>query len=76
MITDDQQSIFKRCHSDKHFPEFLPTRWRQKSTGRLIDMEQITSLSPIGGGAGGGHRPPNDGRHHALWAPNSDTTGP
>jgi len=33
-----QQSVLKRCHSDKHFSEFLPTRWRQKSTG--IDMEQ------------------------------------
>ena len=33
-----QQSVFKRYHSDKHFLEFLPTRWRQKSTG--IDMEQ------------------------------------
>jgi len=33
-----QQSVFKRNHSDKHFSEFLPTRWWQKSTG--IDMEQ------------------------------------
>ena len=33
-----QQSIFERHHSDKHFSEFLPTRWRQKSTG--IDTEQ------------------------------------
>jgi len=33
-----QQSVFKRYHSDKHFSEFLLTRWRQKSTG--IDMEQ------------------------------------
>jgi len=32
-----QQSAFKRYHSAKHFSEFLPTRWRQKSTG--IDME-------------------------------------
>ena len=32
-----QQSVFKRYHSDKHFSEFLPTTWRQKSTG--IDME-------------------------------------
>jgi len=31
----------------------------------------------IGGGAGGGHRPPMTGLgHHALWAPNSDTNGP
>ena len=22
-----------RYHSDKYFSEFLPTRWRQKSTG-------------------------------------------
>ena len=41
------------------------------------------SLRPksIGGGAGGpegGGQPPNDGdgEHHALWAPNSDTSGP
>jgi len=33
-----QQSVSKRYHSDKHFSELLPTRWRQKSTG--IDMEQ------------------------------------
>ena len=32
-----QQNVFKRYHSDKHFSEFLPTKWRQKSTG--IDME-------------------------------------
>jgi len=32
-----QESVFKRYHSDEHFSEFLPTRWRQKSTG--IDME-------------------------------------
>ena len=33
-----QQSVFKRYHSDNHFSEFLPTRWRRKST--VIDMEQ------------------------------------
>jgi len=33
-----QQSVFKRYHSDIHFSEFLPTRWRKKTTG--IDMEQ------------------------------------
>jgi len=33
-----RQSAFKRHHSDKHFSEFLPARWRRKSTG--IDMEQ------------------------------------
>ena len=33
-----QQSVFKRYHSDRHLSEFLPTRWREKSTG--IDMEQ------------------------------------
>jgi len=38
-----QQSIFKRYHSDKHFSEFLPKRWRQKSAG--TDMEQIMSRS-------------------------------
>jgi len=38
MISDLSAKLFKRYHSDKHFSEFLPTRWRQKSTG--IDMEQ------------------------------------
>ena len=33
-----QQRVFQRYQSDKHFSEFLPTRWRQKSTG--IDTEQ------------------------------------
>jgi len=33
-----EQSVFNRYNSDKHFSQFLPTRWRQKSTG--IDMEQ------------------------------------
>jgi len=33
-----QQSVVKRYHGDKHLSEFLPTRWRQKSTG--LDMEQ------------------------------------
>jgi len=37
-INDFQQIVFKRYHSGKLFSEFLPTRWRQKSTG--IDMEQ------------------------------------
>ena len=36
--------VSKRYHSDKHLSEFLPTRWRQKSTG--IDEEKITPLSP------------------------------
>jgi len=35
---DHRQSVFERYHSDKHFSEFLPTTWRQKSTG--IDMER------------------------------------
>ena len=34
----DQQSVFKCYHSDKHFSQFLPTRWRQKWT--WIDMQQ------------------------------------
>jgi len=33
-----QQSVFKRYRIDEHFWEFLPTKWRQKSTG--IDIEQ------------------------------------
>ena len=31
-------------NSDKHFTEFLPKRWRQKSTN--IDMEQSYVMSP------------------------------
>jgi len=39
MITDlPTKRIYTRYHSGKHFSEFLPTRWLQKSTG--IDMEQ------------------------------------
>jgi len=38
MSTKNQQNVFKLYHSDKHFSEFLPTSWRQKSTG--IDTEQ------------------------------------
>jgi len=37
-MTDLPKSLFKHHHSDKHLSEFLPTRWRQKSTG--IDTEQ------------------------------------
>jgi len=51
-----QQSVFKRYHSDKHFSEFLPTRWRQKSTG--IDTEQnyvTVALLCIVGGPFSGH---------------------
>ena len=33
-----QQSVFKRYYSDRHFSEFSPTIWWQKSTG--IDVEQ------------------------------------
>jgi len=44
-----QQSVFKRYHSDKHFSQFLPTKWRQKSTG--IDMEQHYVTVSIRGNA-------------------------
>ena len=37
-----QQSVFKRYHSDKHFSEFLPTRWRQKSTGIDVERNYVT----------------------------------
>jgi len=37
-----QQSVFKRCHSDKHFSDFLPTRWRQKSTGTDVEQDDFT----------------------------------
>jgi len=36
-----QQSVFKRCHNDKHLSAFYPqisTKWRQKLPG--IDKEQ------------------------------------
>ena len=34
----EKRPLNGRYHSDKHFSEFFPTRWRQKSTG--IDVEQ------------------------------------
>ena len=37
-----QQSVFKRYHGDKHFSEFLPTRWRQKSTGINMEHNYVT----------------------------------
>ena len=44
-----QQSVFKRYHSDKHFSEFLPTRWWRKRAGtklrhchRIYTLEQFT----------------------------------
>jgi len=37
-----QQSVFMRYHSDKHFSEFLPTRWRQKSTGIHVEQNHVT----------------------------------
>jgi len=41
MITDvPAKHYFKRYRGDKHFSEFLPTRWRQKSTDIGLDMEQ------------------------------------
>jgi len=38
-LTYQTNKLFKRYHSDKHFSEFLNTRWRQKSTG----IESFTS---------------------------------
>jgi len=35
------QSVFKCYHSNKHFSEFLPTRWRQKSTGTDIEQNYV-----------------------------------
>ena len=40
-----QQSVFKSYHSDRHFSEFLPTRWRQKWTG--IDMQKLRHCHPM-----------------------------
>jgi len=37
-----QQSVFKRYHSDKHFSEFLPTRWRQKYTRVNVEQNYVT----------------------------------
>ena len=37
-----QQNVFKRYHSDEHFSEFLPTRWRRKSTGIDIGQNYVT----------------------------------
>ena len=37
-----RQSVFKRYHSDKHLSEFLPTRWRQKSTGKDMGQNYVT----------------------------------
>jgi len=31
-----------RYHSDKHYSEFLPTRWQQKSTGINVEQNCIT----------------------------------
>jgi len=42
MITDLPKSLFKRHHSDKHLSEFLPTRWRQKSTGTDTEQNYVT----------------------------------
>ena len=36
MITDLPAELFKCYHSIKHFSEFLPTTWRQKSTGTKV----------------------------------------
>ena len=39
MTTDlPAKRIFKRYHSDKHLSDFLPTRWREKSTGMFRSM--------------------------------------
>jgi len=47
--TDLPTKRIYRCHSDKHFSEFLPTTYRRKSTG--IDKEQnyvnVTLCRPI-----------------------------
>ena len=46
MISDFlQQSVFKRCHSDKHLSDFLPTRWRQKSTGIVMEQNDYVTVT-------------------------------
>jgi len=42
MITDLPTWRIKRYHSDKQFSEFLPTRWRQQSTGMDIGQNNVT----------------------------------
>ena len=49
MITDLATNVFKRYHSGKHFSEFLPTRWRQKSTGTDTEQNYVTVTPCIRG---------------------------
>ena len=43
-------------HSDKHFSEFLPTRWWQKSTGIDTEQDYVTVNLCIGGYLRNDHR--------------------
>ena len=42
MISDLTTKRIKCYHSDKHFSEFLPTRWWQKSTGIDVGQNYVT----------------------------------
>ena len=43
----DLPTLFKRYHSDKHFSGFLPTRWRQQSTGTDMEQNYVTVSHPM-----------------------------
>ena len=46
MISDFlQQSVFRRYHSDKHLSDFLPTKWRQKSTGIVMEQNDYVTVT-------------------------------
>ena len=62
-----QQSVCKRYHSDKHFLEFLPTRWRQICTA--IDMEQNYATFTLCISAGLWRYPSTTGLSHRKFNP-------
>ena len=37
--------VFKRYRSDKHLSDFLPTRWRQKSTGTVMERNDYVTVT-------------------------------
>jgi len=49
MISDlpTKRRLFKRYHGDKHFSQFLRTRWRQKSTGMEQNYVAVTLRRPM-----------------------------
>ena len=76
MITDDQQSIFKRCHSDT-FPRVFTYKMAAKINWYAYRYgTNYVTVTHRRRSRGGAQAPPMTGGHHALWAPNSDTSGP